>query len=197
MWSLGSHQGILPSPGEKLWAPWGWSIPENQTTNTAWAPSAWKKEMSVTDQSRSTVPGPFCCCWVPQSCLTLCDPMDWLCVTPFFSRQEYWSGLPYPPPGDFPNPGIEPESPALAGGFFTTNSPGKPLSVHRGHSINIHNYHPPEVAGLQWKEGNAPWVCTCSVWLPGLLGVRWNYAPLPPAEAMALGETLKSHRHAE
>ena len=30
-----------------------------------------------------------------------------------FSRQEYWSGLPYPPPGDLPNPGIEPESPAL------------------------------------------------------------------------------------
>ena len=36
-----------------------------------------------------------------------------------FSRQEYWSGLPFPPPGDLPNPGIEPESPAfpaLAGG---------------------------------------------------------------------------------
>ena len=42
-----------------------------------------------------------------------------------FSRQEYWSGLPCPPPGDRPNPGIEPESlksPALAGGFFTTSA---------------------------------------------------------------------------
>ena len=42
-----------------------------------------------------------------------------------FSRQEYWSQLPFPPPGDFPDPGIEPESPmspALAGGFFTTES---------------------------------------------------------------------------
>ena len=40
-----------------------------------------------------------------------------------FSRQEYWSGLPCPPPGDLPNPGTEPVSlmsPALAGGFFTT-----------------------------------------------------------------------------
>ena len=40
-----------------------------------------------------------------------------------FSRQEYWSGLPCPPPGDLPDPGIEPASltsPALAGGFFTT-----------------------------------------------------------------------------
>ena len=39
-----------------------------------------------------------------------------------FSRQEYWSGLPFPPPGDVPNPGIEPESPALVDGFFTTAS---------------------------------------------------------------------------
>ena len=41
-----------------------------------------------------------------------------------FSRQEYWSGLPCPPPGDPPNPGTEPSSlmsPALAGGFFTTS----------------------------------------------------------------------------
>ena len=35
-----------------------------------------------------------------------------------FSRQEYWSGLPFPPPGDLPDPGIEPVSPALAGGFL-------------------------------------------------------------------------------
>ena len=40
-----------------------------------------------------------------------------------FSRQEYWSGLPSPPPGDLPDPGIKPASlvsPALVGGFFTT-----------------------------------------------------------------------------
>ena len=44
-----------------------------------------------------------------------------------FSRQEYWSGLPFPPPGDLPNTGIKPtspESPALARGFFTTEPPG-------------------------------------------------------------------------
>ena len=39
-----------------------------------------------------------------------------------FSRQEYWSGLPSPPPGDLPNPGIEPASLALAGVFFTTRA---------------------------------------------------------------------------
>ena len=43
-----------------------------------------------------------------------------------FSRQEYWSGLPFPSPGDLPHPGIKPRSPtsALAGGFFTTGFPG-------------------------------------------------------------------------
>ena len=42
-----------------------------------------------------------------------------------FSRQEYWNGLPLPPPGDLPHPGIELTSPALEGRFFTTEPPGK------------------------------------------------------------------------
>ena len=49
-----------------------------------------------------------------------------------FSKQEYWSGLPFPPQGDLPDPGIEPISPALAGGFFTAEPTGKPAcsAVH-------------------------------------------------------------------
>ena len=43
-----------------------------------------------------------------------------------FSRQEYWSGLPPPTPGDLPHPRMELESAALAGRFFTTEPPGKP-----------------------------------------------------------------------
>jgi len=46
-----------------------------------------------------------------------------------FSKQEYWSGLPFPPPGGLPDTGIEPgslESLALAGRFFTNVPPGKP-----------------------------------------------------------------------
>ena len=61
-----------------------------------------------------------------QSCLTLVTPWTVVHQVPLsmgFFRQEYWSGLPFPPPGDFPNPRIESlslASPALAGGFFTT-----------------------------------------------------------------------------
>ena len=44
-----------------------------------------------------------------------------------FSRQEYWSRLPFPPPGDLPKPGIEPTYPTLAGRFFTNKPSGKPV----------------------------------------------------------------------
>ena len=69
-----------------------------------------------------------CCCLVTKSCLTLCDSMDyslpsssvhgiiqarkleWVAIS--YSRQENWSGLPFPAPGDLPNPEIEPTTPA-------------------------------------------------------------------------------------
>ena len=59
-----------------------------------------------------------------QSCLTLGNPWTVTHQAPLsmgFSRQEYWGGLPFPPPGHLPDPGIEPKSlssPALAGGFW-------------------------------------------------------------------------------
>ena len=48
------------------------------------------------------------------------------------SRQEYWSGLPFPTPGDLPDPGIKPVSPKLAGEFITTMPPGKPTGESLG-----------------------------------------------------------------
>ena len=70
-------------------------------------------------------------CSVAQLCPTICDPVDCSRRAPLsmrFPRQEHWSGLPFPPPGDLPNPGIKPmspASPALSGGFFTTEPPGQ------------------------------------------------------------------------
>ena len=71
-----------------------------------------------------------CTCMCAQSCPTLCNPMDW--SLPGYSVHgisTYWSGFPFPPPGDLPNPEMEPmspASPALVGWFFTTEPPGKP-----------------------------------------------------------------------
>ena len=65
-----------------------------------------------------------------QSCLTFATQWAVACRAPL-SRQEYWSGLPRPPPCDLPHPGINPASlmsPALAGGFFTTSAPWEALS---------------------------------------------------------------------
>ena len=63
-----------------------------------------------------------------QSCTTLCNPMDYRppgSSVPGMFQQEYWSGLPFPTPGDFPHPGIKPTSlvsPGLAVRFFTTSA---------------------------------------------------------------------------
>ena len=68
-------------------------------------------------------------CLVTKSCLT-CDPMD--CSLPCstlstgFPRQEYWSGLPFPSPGDLPKPGIRPGLLALQADSLPTEPPGKP-----------------------------------------------------------------------
>ena len=48
-----------------------------------------------------------------------------------FPRQEYWKGLPFSSLGNLPNPGIKPASPALAGEFFTIESPGKAQISHK------------------------------------------------------------------
>ena len=48
-----------------------------------------------------------------------------------FPREEHWSGLPFPSPGDLTDPGIEPASPALAGRFFPTEAPGEPAPFFR------------------------------------------------------------------
>ena len=63
-----------------------------------------------------------------QSCPSLCDPLD--CSPPGFSvhgfsRQEYWSGWPFSSPGDLPNPGIKPGSPALQADSLPSEPPRK------------------------------------------------------------------------
>ena len=74
-------------------------------------------------------------CLDAQSCSILCNSMDCVaCQAPLsmgYSRQEYWSGLSCPPPGDLPNPGIELRSPALQADSLPFEPQGKPLKTVR------------------------------------------------------------------
>ena len=66
-----------------------------------------------------------------KSCPTLATP--WACLAPLsmgFSRQEYWTGLPFPSPRDLPDPGIEPGSPALQADSLQTELWGKPHFIY-------------------------------------------------------------------
>ena len=67
------------------------------------------------------------CMLVAQSCPSCLRPCGQAPLSMGFSKQEYWSGLPCPPPGDLPDLGVEPAFPALAGGFLTAEPPGKPV----------------------------------------------------------------------
>ena len=67
---------------------------------------------------------------VAKSCPTLATPWTVAHQAPLsmeFSRQEYWSGLPFPSPGDLPDPGIKPRSPSLQADTLPSEPPGKPL----------------------------------------------------------------------
>ena len=97
-----------------------------------------------------------------QSCPALCDHTD--CSQPGFSvlgfsRQEYWSGLPFPSPGNLPDPGIEPESlksAALAGRFFTTAATREALSCLTGFRYLSRRYQSLWVRVLEAERyGNA------------------------------------------
>ena len=66
--------------------------------------------------------------WITQLYPTLCNPWTVACLASLsmgFSRQEYWSGLPFPSPGDLPNSGIKPGSPALQADSLPTEPLGK------------------------------------------------------------------------
>ena len=82
-----------------------------------------------------------CVCFSSQLCPTLCDPMDCSLPTPLsmgFSRQECWSGLPSPSPGDLPNPVIKPSSPALQADSLPSGPPRKP-KLHTCSNLKVRN----------------------------------------------------------
>ena len=90
------------------------------------------------------------------SCPSLCNSMDYSppgSLTRGFSRQEYWSGLSFPSPGDLPEPGTEPASlmsPVLDGRFFTTSTTWEALSVSSSVVSNsLESLHPYELSSTR------------------------------------------------
>ena len=93
-----------------------------------------------------------------------CNPID--CSPPGSSvhriSQEYWSGLPFPAPGDLLDPEMEPRSPALAGRFFTTEPPGSSGFCH-----------------------TATWISHMYTYIPSLLNLPPTCQPIPPLLVIA------------
>ena len=101
------------------------------------------KPATLLDSSSSTV---------AKSCLT---PLTkWIVagqapLSMEFSRQEYWSGLPFPSPGDLPNPGIELRSPTLQADGLSSEPPGKPLPAN---AEELRDGFDPWVRSKAWKS---------------------------------------------
>ena len=139
VWSLGwedlLEKGMAIHSSILAWRiPWTekpgrWQSMGLQRVGHNWSDLAHTSDFIVTRSFYLHLPWECYCCF-NQLCLTLCDPMD--CSPPGssvhgISQARILEWLPFPPPGDLPDPGIKPASPALAGGFFAIEPPGKPM----------------------------------------------------------------------
>ena len=108
---------------ERLWG-WGPAVCFNKVSRWSWRAVRFENHCSA------LLGHGWCCCLVAKSCYDyFATPWAIVCQAPLsmgFPSQEYWSRLLCLSPGNLPDPAIEPTSPALAGGFFTTEPPAKP-----------------------------------------------------------------------
>ena len=96
---------------------------------------------------------------VAQSCLILCNPWSVGCQAPLsmgFFRQEYWSGLPFTSPGDLPDPGIKPRSPAWQGDSLPLSHQGSPKHIS---SCILFSLTPGDGEGQGGLMCCGPWGC--------------------------------------
>ena len=112
--------GWCQGRGWRLWVPWSLHLILcngcSRTRSLVWVLPAKQRFPNL------VVPQNSCCfsCYImSNSFATPWTVEGQVPLSTGFPRQEYWSGLPFPPPGDLPNSGIEPGSPALVGRFFT------------------------------------------------------------------------------
>ena len=86
----------------------------------------------------------MCVCELLSSVQFFVSPWTVACQAPLsmeFSKQEYWSGLPFPAPGDLPHPGIKPRSPALQADSLPSEPPGKPQTVYSTTKTNTISFY--------------------------------------------------------
>ena len=108
-----------------------------------------------------------------------------------FSRQEYWSGLPFPSPGDLPDPGIEPGSPALEADTLTSAPPGKiNLWLVRDNPRRRCRFDP-WVGKISWEKGMA----TTPVFLPGEFHGQRSLLGYSPWESQREGHDWETNTH--
>ena len=108
-----------------------------------------------------------------------------------FARQEYWSGLPFPSPGNLPNPGIEPRSPELQADSLPSEPPGKPCSSAKRSTLSVS----PREQGTSWAQ-TSTWVCPTPPVEPYRLLfqdllVAGNQHPLQPSQKLPHAPPLK------
>ena len=105
--------------------PWSWAVSSTFSTRTDLCSLIVLPGATLWRKARHTLKDNWtcCCCSVVSDSWTVAHQAP---LSMVFPRQEYWIRLPFPSPGDLPNPVIEPEFTALTGRFFTTELPGKP-----------------------------------------------------------------------
>ena len=117
--------------------------------STLWMELAFRRHRLIWTKEKETSQSLSSSKWTVCACAQSYDPMDWSppasSVRGIFQAQ-YWSELPFPTPGNLPDPGTAPTSPALADGFYPTMPPGKPrLNSGAAHSLEnrAFTYHLP------------------------------------------------------
>ena len=126
---------------------------------------------------------------VPKSCLTLATPWTVACQAPLsvgFSRQEYWSGLPFPSPGDLPDPGIETGSPAVQEDSLPTE-----LWINVYSNIKRRRQWQPTPVLLPGKSHGQRILVGCSPW--GRTESRHDWHDLAAAAATILSLLIYFH----
>ena len=147
-WEINSLGAFTPACGLSCWGPAGLQRLDRHETS----PSKYGRQ-------RLRLETPYvCACVCVELCPTLCDSMDCSPPSMEFPRQEYWSGFPFPSPGDLPNPGSEFVSPALTGRFFTTGTTWEAWRIPSFSTNRCHVRHLKSMEEINTMVAESVWV---------------------------------------